>query len=66
MCIRDSPYPDGSQSPDQMERERFPMLAGLQFEPFVRAQATYRVCDDGDPAACALSLIHISEPTRPY
>lgn len=57
-----APYPDGSQSPDQMERERFPMLAGLQFEPFVRAQATYRVCDDGDPAACADGLAEVIMP----
>jgi hypothetical protein len=57
-----APYPDGSQSPDQMERERFPMLAGLQFAPFVRAQATYRVCDDGDPAACADGLAEVIMP----
>ena len=56
------PLPYGSQSPSQMERERFPTLAGLQFGPYVRAQATYRVCDDGDPAACADGLAEVIMP----
>ena len=56
------PLPYGSQSPSQMERERFPTLAGLQFGPYVRAHATYRVCDDGNPAACADGLAEVIMP----
>lgn len=57
----ESPY-NGFEGLGAIDQLRFPTLAGLPFSPFVRARATYRICDDGDPASCADGLAEVIMP----
>ena len=58
-----SEYPFGGfEGIETIDRDRFPILAGLAFNPFVRVEANYRICDDDNPANCADGLAEVIMP----
>ena len=61
-----SEYPFGGyEGVETIDRDRFPVLAGLAFSPFVRVEASYRICDDDNPANCADGLAEVTMPLEP-
>ena len=58
-----SEFPYGDfEGLETIDRDRFPVLAGLAFSPYIRVEANYRICDDGDPANCADGLAEVTMP----